>query len=102
MNIKGHCYPESISLQAEYFKLRFTLSYQGCYRNNENEGSLGGPQFSVGCKGKWCYLFRAVDKSGKTVDFLLTKRRQRMSAQSFLIKAIANYCKPEIINSDFF
>lgn len=34
-------------------------------------------------KGTWSYLYRAVDKFGKTVDFLLTKRRQRMSVQSF-------------------
>ncbi|WP_414656009.1 DDE-type integrase/transposase/recombinase, partial [Flavobacterium sp.] len=26
-------------------------------------------------KGEWCYLYRAVDKSGNTVYFLLTKRR---------------------------
>jgi putative transposase len=51
-------------------------------------------------KGKWCYLYRTVDKSGNTFDFLLTKRRQRMSAQSFLIKAIGNNGKPEIINID--
>ncbi|MBF4486363.1 DDE-type integrase/transposase/recombinase [Flavobacterium sp. CSZ] len=37
-------------------------------------------------KGIWCYLYRAVDKSGNTVDFLLTIKRHRMSAQSFLIK----------------
>ena len=51
-------------------------------------------------KGQWRYLYRAVDKEGKTVDFLLTKRRQRMSAQSFLIKAIKNNGVPEIINID--
>lgn len=51
-------------------------------------------------KGKWCYLYRAVDKEGNTVDFLLTRRRQRMSAQSFLIRAIDNNGKPEIINID--
>ncbi|MFV8328450.1 DDE-type integrase/transposase/recombinase [Flavobacterium sp. ZS1P14] len=45
-------------------------------------------------------MYRAVDKSGNTVDFLLTKRRQRMSAQSFLIKAIGNNGKPGIINMD--
>ena len=45
-------------------------------------------------------LYRAVDKQGNTVDFLLTKRRKRMSAQSFLIKAIENNCKPELINID--
>ena len=41
-------------------------------------------------KGIWCYLYRAVDKLGNTVDFLLTRKRQRMSARSFLIKAISN------------
>ncbi|NOR34366.1 MAG: IS6 family transposase, partial [Bacteroidales bacterium] len=51
-------------------------------------------------KGVWHYLYRAVDKDGYTVDFLLTKRRQRMSAQSFLIKAIGNNGKPELINID--
>ena len=51
-------------------------------------------------KGQWCYLYRAVDKSGNTVDFLLTIRRQRMSAKSYLIKAIKNNCKPRLINID--
>jgi len=51
-------------------------------------------------KGQWRYLYRAVDKQGNTVDFLLTKRRQRMSAQSFLIKAIEGNGVPEIINID--
>ncbi|WP_396192361.1 transposase [Flavobacterium collinsii] len=51
-------------------------------------------------KGIWCYLYRAVDKSGNKVDFLLTKRRQRMSAQSFLIMAINNKCTPAVINID--
>ena len=51
-------------------------------------------------KGVWRYLYRAVDKDGHTIDFLLTKRRQRMSAQSFLIKAIENNGTPELINID--
>ncbi|QSB25308.1 IS6 family transposase [Flavobacterium sp. CLA17] len=48
-------------------------------------------------KGICCYLYRAVDKLGNTVDFLLTRRRKRMSAQSFLIKAITNNCWPRVI-----
>lgn len=51
-------------------------------------------------KGICCYLYRAVYKLGNTVDFLLTKRRQRMSAQSFLIKAINNNCLLTVINID--
>lgn len=39
-------------------------------------------------KGVWRYLYRAVDKEGDTIDFLLTKRRQRISAQSFLIYVV--------------
>ena len=29
-------------------------------------------------KGKWRYLYRAVDKEGKTIDFLLTKNRDEV------------------------
>jgi len=51
-------------------------------------------------KGQWKYLYRAVDSFGNTIDFLLTRRRQRMSAQSFLIEAIENNGRPELINID--
>jgi putative transposase len=51
-------------------------------------------------KGKWCDLYRAVDKQGKTTDFLLTHRRNKIAAQLFLIKAIKQNGVPEIINID--
>ena len=50
--------------------------------------------------GKDRYLYRAVDKFGNTVDFLLTKRRMKGSAQNFLNKAIGNNSKPRVINID--
>ena len=50
--------------------------------------------------GKDRYLYRAVDKYGDTIDFLLTKRRMKGSAQKFLNKAIANNGKPRVINID--
>ena len=50
--------------------------------------------------GKDRYLYRAVDKFGNTVDFLLTKRRMRGSAQLFLRKAIRNNGKPRVVNID--
>lgn len=50
--------------------------------------------------GKDRFLYRAVDKNGKTVDFLLTKRRQKISAQKFFNKAIGNNGNPSIINID--
>ena len=46
------------------------------------------------------YLYRAVDKFGNTVDFLLTKRRMKGSAQKFFNKAIGNKGKSRVINID--
>ena len=34
----------------------------------------------VKIKGKWAYLYRAVDKDGQTLDFLLTPHRDRAAA----------------------
>ena len=39
-------------------------------------------------KGAWKYLYRAVDKYGKTIDFLLTEQRDEHAAKTFLTKAI--------------
>tara|TARA_B110000211_G_scaffold66735_1_gene77073 strand:- start:3540 stop:3956 length:417 start_codon:yes stop_codon:yes gene_type:complete len=50
--------------------------------------------------GKDRYLYRAVDKFGNTVDFLLTKRRMKGSTQLFLRKAIGNNGKPRVITVD--
>src|SRR2546425_4341969 len=38
-------------------------------------------------KGEWKYLYRAVDKYGKTIDFLLTEQRDEQAAKKFLTKA---------------
>ena len=46
------------------------------------------------------YLYRAVDKQGNTIDFLLTKRRNKRAAHLFLLKAIYNNGKPLTINID--
>ncbi|WP_394369538.1 DDE-type integrase/transposase/recombinase [Flavobacterium endoglycinae] len=40
------------------------------------------------------------DSGGSTVDLLSTRRRQRVSARSFLIKAVNNNCRPTIVNID--
>jgi len=50
--------------------------------------------------GKDHYLYRAFDKYGNTIDFLLTRRRMKGSAQKFLNKAIANNGNPRVINID--
>ncbi|TPG34804.1 DDE-type integrase/transposase/recombinase [Flavobacterium pectinovorum] len=65
-----------------------------------NMGSWRMDETYIKSKGLWCYLYRVVDRSGNTVDFLLAKRRQRKSVQSFLIKVISNNYRPKVINID--
>jgi putative transposase len=50
--------------------------------------------------GKWVYLYRAVDKAGKTVDFMLSEKRDRKSVLKFFEKAIGSSGMPEKVNID--
>jgi putative transposase len=54
----------------------------------------------VKIKGKWAYLYRAVDKEGHTIDFLLTPTRDKDAAEAFLRKAIRTQGLPEKITID--
>lgn len=51
-------------------------------------------------KGEWKYLYRAVDKQGETIEFLLTAKRDVNAAKRFLKKAIRNNSEPDKINID--
>jgi putative transposase len=39
-------------------------------------------------KGEWTYLYRAVVKLGKTLDFMLSKRRNKTAATKFFARAL--------------
>jgi transposase-like protein len=43
----------------------------------------------INIRGKWSYFYRAVDKHGKTVDFLLRPDRGMAAAQAFFRKALS-------------
>jgi putative transposase len=51
-------------------------------------------------KGEWRYLYRAVDKHGPTIDFLLTEPRDQEAAWRFLKQAIRRHGVPEKISID--
>ena len=51
-------------------------------------------------KGVWKYLYRAVDKEGKTVDFLLTAKRDKAAAKRFFGKALRDSNVPEKVTMD--
>ncbi|MCP4746872.1 MAG: DDE-type integrase/transposase/recombinase, partial [Desulfobacteraceae bacterium] len=39
-------------------------------------------------KGKWKYLYRAVDSRGNTIDFMLRVKRDKAAAKRFFQKAL--------------
>ena len=51
-------------------------------------------------KGQWTYYYRAVDKQGQTIDFLLSPTRDRQAARRFFKKAITHNRKPSLVNID--
>lgn len=51
-------------------------------------------------RGQWAYLYRAVDKQGQTVDFLLSAHRDVAAAKRFFRQAVAKHGTPERITLD--
>ena len=54
-------------------------------------------------KGKWVYLYRAIDKRGNTIDFYLSPTRNTKAAKRFLgkaLKSVKPWARPRSINTD--
>jgi len=71
-------------------------------RLNSTNDSWRVDETYIRVKGKWVYLYRAVDSSGATIDFLLSAKRDAAAAEHFLAKALsrANHPTPRVINTD--
>ena len=56
----------------------------------------------VPVKGRWCYLYRAVDSAGATIDFLLSAFRDADGAKRLFRKALSHpsHPQPRVINTD--
>ncbi len=52
----------------------------------------------VKVKGQWRYYYRAVDKEGNTIYFLLTAKHDTKAALRFFNRAIGRNGKPGLIN----
>jgi len=57
----------------------------------------------VKVRGRWAYLYRAVDKFGNTIDFYLSAKRNAKAAKRFLGKAlrkVKDWQQPTVLNTD--
>ena len=60
-----------------------------------SNGSWRAGETYVRVKGRWTYLYRAVDSRGQTIDFLLSAKRDTAAAKRFFRKALA---QPHTVN----
>ncbi len=60
-----------------------------------SDGSWRVDETYVKVKGRWTYLYRAVDSRGQTIDFLLSAKRDAEAAKRFFRKALG---QPHTVN----
>jgi putative transposase len=75
----------------EVFRTRFKRPVGSSWRMDETY---------IKVKGKWVYLYRAVDKAGKTVDFMLSEKRDEPAARAFFKKAMGSNGAPDKVTLD--
>ena len=70
--------------------IRFLPLLEHAFRKHKRPvgGSWRMDETYIKVKGVWKYLYRAVDKEGKTVDFLLSTKRDKAGALRFFDKAM--------------
>lgn len=51
-------------------------------------------------RGKWTYLYRALDRDGQTLDFMLSERRDTAAARRFFKRAVGTNGVPDRIAID--
>ncbi|MDM5186005.1 IS6 family transposase [Bacillus sp. DX4.1] len=51
-------------------------------------------------KGKWCYLYRAIDKEGHTLDIQLRKKRDNQAAYAFMKRLVKTFGEPTVLTTD--
>ena len=82
--------------------IRFLPLLEKLFRNHKHGvgKSWRMDETYIKVKGVWKYLYRAVDKEGKTVDFLLTAKRDALAARRFFAKTMQHNDVPDTVTMD--
>ncbi|PUA17671.1 IS6 family transposase [Glaciimonas sp. PCH181] len=99
MEERGVCVDHS---SINRWAIRFLPLLEKAFRKHKRPvgGSWQMDETYIKVKAVWKYLYRAVDKEGKTVDFLLTAKRDKAAARRFFDKALRDNDVPEKITMD--
>jgi transposase-like protein len=81
------------------FSPKLEAAFRKCHKRSVGESWYMDETY-IKINGNWKYLYRAVDKRGQTIDFLLTARRNKKAALRFFKKAIGLHGLPKKITID--
>lgn len=76
------------------------IAVQAQIRKRPTRGSWCVDETYIKIKGKWSYLYRAVDRDGRTLELMLSERLNLGAARRFFKKAIASNGVPSKIVID--
>jgi len=82
---------------------KFTPQLEAAFRKGKKRpvGTSGRmDETYINIKGPWKSLYRAVDRDGQTIDFLLTAPRDKKAALRFFKKAVRQHGLPEKMTID--
>ena len=99
MQIRGACVDHS-TLQRWVERFVSLIDKRVRQRKRPLKGSWRMDETYIKLNGKWVYLYRAVDKAGDTVDFLLRAKRDAFAAKAFFRKAFRENGRPEKVTID--
>ena len=82
--------------------IRFLPLLEKIFRKHKRPvgGSWRMDETYIKVRGQWKYLYRAVDKEGNTIDFLLRAKRDKAAATRFFKKAMRQNGEPEKVTMD--
>lgn len=99
MMIRGALIDHS-TLQRWVKRFVFLIDSRVRSRKRPVKGSWRMDETYIKLNGKWVYLYRAVDKEGGTIDFLLRAKRDVIAAKAFFRKAFKENGKPDKVTID--
>ena len=81
---------------------RYVPEFEKCWRRYARPVATSWrvDETYIRVRGRWTYLYRAVDKHGLTVDFLLSEHRDIAVAKQFFTRAVERHGAPERITLD--
>ncbi len=76
------------------------IAYEAQKRKAQPARALRMDETYIKVKGRWCYLYRAVDKFENTLDFMLSETRDEEATTRFFARTIRNNGWPDRVVID--